>query len=279
MSAPARHEAPIQHAIAVLEQAIDSAAFAPPMLPVVAQEALALSRDRSVDLAGLGRMIERDQVLAARFLTVANSPAYRRRVPTNTVSAALMRLGLSNSRDLLFFSAVEPILFTSRAFEDEMTALRSHSLGTAVACGWIARKRAFSGEYASLAGLIHDLGAAAVVHYIGENREKFAALRSEGLAEAIAATHVRANQRIAKRWALPEPVARAVGEHHDLTDGSPFIVVLTAAADELATACGLGSGLDPSLGEGALARLFHEPALVHHAIVEFGEYLASEDHG
>jgi HD-like signal output (HDOD) protein len=188
-----RHAPHIQQAIAALEQAIDSAAFAPPMLPVVAQEALAISQNRSVDLSALGRMIERDQVLAARFLTVANSPAYRRRVPTNTVSAALMRLGLSNSRDLLFFSAVEPVLFTSRAYETEMTAVRAHSLGTAVASGFLARKLSFSDEYASLAGLVHDLGAAAIVHYVGENREKFAALRAEGLAEAIAATLVRAN--------------------------------------------------------------------------------------
>src|SRR5258708_4226610 len=101
-------------AIESLKKAIDSPAFKPPMLPVVAQEALAVASDKNVELASLGKIIERDQVLAARFLTVANSPTYRRRVSATTVSVALMRLGLTNSRDLLFFTAVEPQMFSSR---------------------------------------------------------------------------------------------------------------------------------------------------------------------
>jgi HD-like signal output (HDOD) protein len=104
-------------AIDSLKKAIDSPAFKPPMLPVVAQEALAVATDKHVDLASLGKIIERDQVLAARFLTVANSPTYRRRVSATTVSVALMRLGLVNSRDLLFFTAVEPSMFSSREYE------------------------------------------------------------------------------------------------------------------------------------------------------------------
>ena len=268
-----------QAAIRLLQQAIDSPAFKPPLLPVVAQEALAVVRDKGVDLNTLGKMIERDQVLAARFLTVANSPTYRRKVPAKSVPAAIGRLGLTNSRDLLFFTAVEPMLFTSREYEAEMTALRAHSLGTAAACGFIARARAFSNEYATLAGLVHDLGAAAVVHHIAENAEQFAALRAEpgGLAAAVAATHVLANQRIARRWSLPEPVTRAISEHHQVADGTPFIVLLTAAADELATLSGMGSGMDPTLGQAALERILLSPAAVPRMVAEFAEYLAGGD--
>jgi len=266
-------------AIAALEQAIDSSAFKPPMLPVVAQEALAVAQDRGVDIAALGKIIERDQVLASRFLTVANSPTYRRRVPATTVSAALMRLGLTNSRDLLFFTALEPALFTSREYEAEMTALRQHSLGTATACGFIARACGFSNEYATLAGLVHDLGAAAVVHHIAENEDEFAVLRAHegGVAAAVAATHALANQRVARRWSLPEPVTRAMGEHHVVAPGSPFIVVLTAAADELATLAGMGSGMDPPLGRTALERVFIDAAAAQKVIDDFIAELASVD--
>jgi HD-like signal output (HDOD) protein len=266
-------------AIDALKIAIDSPAFKPPMLPVVAQEALAVATDRNVDLTSLGKIIERDQVLAARFLTVANSPTYRRRVSATTVSAALMRLGLVNSRDLLFFTAVEPTMFASREYENEMTALRGHSLGTATACSFIARARAFSDEYASLAGLIHDLGAAAVVHHIAENEDRFAVLRlaEGGVAAAVAATHELANQRVARRWSLPEPVTRAMNEHHQVSPQSPFIVVLAAAADELATMSGLGSGMDPPSGRTALTRIFVDAAAVQRIIDEFAADIATVD--
>ena len=68
-----------------------------------------------------------------------------------------------------------------------------------------------------------------------------------------------------------------MSEHHDAGPGSPFIVVLTAAADELATHCGLGSGLDPVLGEGSLERIFADPATVPRIFEEFKTELASVD--
>jgi HD-like signal output (HDOD) protein len=266
-------------AIDALKVAIDSPAFQPPLLPVVAQEALAIASDKKVDLATLGKIIERDQVLAARFLTVANSPTYRRRVSATTVSSALMRLGLVNSRDLLFFTAVEPAMFSSREYAVEMTALRAHSLGTASACSFIARARAFSDEYASLAGLIHDLGATAVVHHIAQNEDRFAVLRMAegGIAAAVAATHELANQRVARRWSLPEPVMRAMNEHHQVGPTSPFIVVLAAAADELATMSGLGSGMDPPTGRAALTRILVDQAAVQRLIDDFAADMASVD--
>ena len=269
----------VQKAIDALKTAIDSPAFKPPMLPVVAQEALAIVTDKRVDLAALGKIIERDQVLAARFLTVANSPTYRRRISANTVSVALMRLGLVNSRDLLFFTAVEPALFTSRQYAVEMTALRTHSLGTAAACSFLARARGFSNEYASLAGLVHDLGAAAVVHHIAQHEDRFAVLRQAegGVAAAVVATHMLANSRIARRWSLPEPVARAMSEHHQVVTSTPFIVVLAAAADELATLSGMGSGLDPGLGRTALERILVDPALIQTLIDEFSAELVTVD--
>jgi HD-like signal output (HDOD) protein len=269
----------VRAAIDALKVAIDSPAFQPPLLPVVAQEALAIVTDRKVDLTALGKIIERDQVLAARFLTVANSPTYRRRVSATTVSQALMRLGLTNARDLLFFTAVEPTLFKSREYEVEMTALRTHSLGTAVASSFIARARAFSDEYASLAGLIHDLGAAAVVHHISQHEQRYAVLRvaAGGVAAAVAQTHELANQRIARRWSLPEPVMRAMNEHHAIVQSSPFIVVLAAAADELATLSGLGSGMDPPSGRVALRRIFVDEAAVDRIIDAFAADLGSVD--
>ena len=70
---------------------------------------------------------------------------------------------------------------------------------------------------------------------------------------------------------------RAMNEHHKVGPTSPFIVVLTAAADELATISGLGSGMDPPTGRTALLRILVEPATVQRIIDDFAADLASVD--
>lgn len=258
--------------------AVDSPVFRPPMLPVVAQRAITAARDPGVDIQALGRIIEGDQVLAARFIAVANSPVYRGRVPTESVGVALPRLGLETTRDLLFFAAVEPILFTSKEFSDEMAVLRQHSLATASACAHLARFQRFSVEDASLAGLIHDLGAAAVYQYMAERKTVFGWLKDNpaSLVRVLLDTHVTAGTLIAKRWDLPHPVQIVIAEHHSADADSPLIVKLVAAADELTSVCQLGVGFSRS-GTEALLSILGDPSIIDSVVDGFAMRLAEVD--
>lgn len=259
-----------EKAVARVMSHIDSPSFVPPMLPAVAQEALALARHKDVDMQKLMRVIERDQVLAARFLAVANSPLYRGKVSAQTVAAALVRIGLANARDLLFFTAVEPVLFTAKEYASEMASLRDHSLAVSAAAAFIAKIRRVVVEQATLAGLVHDIGAAAVLHAIAADKS-LAWLRQDrdSLAKVVSQTHAHAGRRLAMRWSLPELVVRAIGEHHGPPGDAPELVIVAAAADELATFAGLGSGLEETDGRHALDHLLGGRQLADAALQEF----------
>lgn len=257
-------------AIESVMKAIDSPAFEPPVLPATAQQGLAMSRSPQVSLPELGHLIEKDQSLAGRFLQVANSVAYRGSVPTTTVGGALSRMGLVTAREVLFFSAVEPLMFKSKEYESVMNELREHSLATSAACAHLARFKRFSVEDATLAGLVCDLGACAVIQHMSRFAKEFAALKAapESFAAVLRSTHTVAGTRIAGRWSLPESVVRVMGEHHAAHADSPLIVKLVAAADELTALCQLGAGFDPS-GTDALMMVLEDPELLDSVVDGF----------
>lgn len=262
-------------AIESVLKAIDSPAFEPPILPIVGQQALVASRDANVSLPELGKIIEKDQVLAGRFLQVANSVAYRGRIPTTSVGGALARLGLVSTREVLFFSSVEPLLFRSKEYEKEMTELRDHSLATSAACAHLARFKRFSIEDATLAGLVCDLGACAVIQHIAKFSGRFSGLKknSTSLGAVLQDTHMVAGGKISSRWNLPEPVHRVITEHHMADANSPLIVKLVAAADELTALCQMGAGFDPQ-GTSALLMVLEDEGLLDSVVDGFAMRMA-----
>lgn len=258
-----------------LSRAMDSPAFRPPLLPQVAEKALDLSSHEGTALVDLGKLVERDQVLAARFLSVANSAMYNRGMPVLSVSAALARIGFVAARDILMFAALEPFFFTHRVFAAETARLRLHSLAVSSACSYLAKLKNLPVEDASLAGLIHDLGASALLHFIAENTMPFTTLvgdRSQ-LGDALGQVHERAGRLLANRWELPASLRVVMSDHHKLTRTSPALVQLVCAADDLATRCGAHSGFDVSEGQ-ALELMLASRSQVATAVVEFKKRVA-----
>jgi HD-like signal output (HDOD) protein len=254
---------------------MESPAFRTPLLPQVAEKALDLSSHEGTALVDLGKLVERDQVLAARFLSVANSAIYNRGMPVLSVTAALARIGFVAARDILMFAALEPFFFTHRVFAAETARLRLHSLAVSSACGYLAKLKSMPVEDASLAGLIHDLGASALLHFIAENTTPFATLvgdRSQ-LNEALGQVHERAGRILASRWELPALLRVAMGDHHKLARTSPMLVQLVCAADDLATRCGAHSGFDVCEGQ-ALELMLGSRSQVATAVVEFRKRVA-----
>ena len=73
-----------------------------PVLPDVAQAALRLANDPDARIDELARLVDTDPPIAARFMSVANSAGYWRGLLTASTQSAIVRLGLANTRDLLF---------------------------------------------------------------------------------------------------------------------------------------------------------------------------------
>ncbi|MBI4510961.1 MAG: HDOD domain-containing protein [Deltaproteobacteria bacterium] len=231
---------------------MESPSFQPPIFPAVAQEALQISKDPDLDLQTVATIIEKDSALAARFLSVGNSSLYRRGAPATSVKASLARMGLIAARDLLVFAAVEKSFFTSKQLGPAMKKLRNHTLAVSAGCAYLAQYKRINADDASLAGLVHDLGASAVFKFVTDKATQFKDLLANetSLNNVVAHLHCKAGAKIAARWELPEPVLKVIADHH--AGGNDPLLVLVAAADELSAMCQMGASFD-KVQKGALA--------------------------
>lgn len=262
-------------AIQVLTQYMNSPTFHPPMLPDVALKAMQLVRNPNCDVREMAKLIERDQLLAVRFLRAANSGLYRRGLPALSIHAALTRIGLATARDLLIFASLEPFVFASKPFAEEMSRLRRHSLAVSAACMYLAKYTRTPVEDAGLAGLVHDVGAALLLKYIADNLPTFSGLYATGvgIGGVLLATHTAAGARLAEVWNLPLLVRSVMKGHHETADSSPEILRLVAAADELASAAGAGSGFEVT-GKTTLREFLRGAARVEDSVKQFSDRVA-----
>ena len=71
-----------------------------PLRPRVAAAILPMAADDACDAAALARLVQQDQALAAHVMRIANSSAYRTRVPMVSLQQAIARLGMRSIREI-----------------------------------------------------------------------------------------------------------------------------------------------------------------------------------
>src|SRR5690242_147954 len=81
---------------------IDSGKFALPLLPEIAMTLSRVASKPNVPMREVEAAVSRDPSVAARVLSVANSAAYNRGTPVNSLGTAIVRLGLGRVRDLAY---------------------------------------------------------------------------------------------------------------------------------------------------------------------------------
>src|SRR6266542_4292215 len=72
-----------------------------PLLPATAQEAMALANDDATTLQKFSRLVEKDVTLATSILKLANSPLFSWGRSIESVSQAVVRLGLRECQNLM----------------------------------------------------------------------------------------------------------------------------------------------------------------------------------
>ncbi|MBW2243877.1 MAG: HDOD domain-containing protein, partial [Deltaproteobacteria bacterium] len=143
--------------------------YRPPELPSTAQEVLVLSQNPEVEVDKVVELLENDQMLAAQVLRVAGSPAYAGAAKIDSLSGALMRLGLKTVRDVVLEVAMNLRVFRCEAYAAPMERLRKHSQATAHLCRVVCKySSSVEAEFAFLCGLLHDVGIAGILLALGE---------------------------------------------------------------------------------------------------------------
>jgi diguanylate cyclase (GGDEF)-like protein/putative nucleotidyltransferase with HDIG domain len=201
-----------------------------PLLPDAAAQALRLARDPQSDMPRIARLVDRDPTLAARFLSLANSPLYSAGSRVVSTHGALVRLGLATARDLLLQVVYERSHGGGGRFQERVSAVFSKSVMAAIATSEIARTLSIPFEDAYLCGLLHDIGEARIWRVLGDMDVD----DPTALEPIVARHHTRAGAEVARAWGLPPAVIEACEEHHETPKGKPARVKLIMMGDVIA---------------------------------------------
>ena len=211
------------------------------LLPVVSKETHS-ARD-------VVEVLERDPMLAARILKVANSAAYARRVPAETVMAAASYLGDMTVIGLaLRLSNAKAYEAPLEGYHAVRGALWEHSLKCAIAARMLAfrAKTYLSPGVAYTAGLMHDIGKVVLSAFL-----KGAVAPGGVFLDHERATtgtdHAEVGAALAQRWRLPPSIVSAIEWHHEPAKADPSLRSLVYAvhlADMATMLGGAGTGGD-----------------------------------
>jgi HD-like signal output (HDOD) protein len=216
-----------------------SADYQPPVLPSVAMDLLALSRQAEVSVDAIADLMGRDPMLAGHVLRIAQSAARSGRQPLRSLREAIVRLGVRRVSDLFLRACAETKVFHSRAYAPQMEALRRHSVFTGEVARLISRRTKGSEDEAYLCGLLHDVGVAAAL--LAMETLKVEA-PFELVWPSIWELHESCSEYLGRVWSLPSDVIQVMSLHHSLVlDGNDHTgAVIVALADGLAHEMGFG---------------------------------------
>ena len=226
--------------------AFDLPQYAPPLLPLAALEVHQLSQAKNVKLEQVLQTLEKDPLLAARVLRVANSALYAG-APLQSLHHAIMRLGMQNLANVVWEVALTMRVFRSKAYAAPMEQIRRHSVAVAHVSRLVAQLTPIALDYAFLCGLLHDVGAAAILLLLSESPPD-QALPDDVLSQVLGAAHADASQIIAKSWKLPNDLQLVLAHHHAVTSGGYAhpTAAIVAIAERLVAEEGPATGLPAS---------------------------------
>jgi putative nucleotidyltransferase with HDIG domain len=206
-----------------------------------------------VPIDPLVRQIERDNTIAARLLGVARSVAHLRGSPATSVKAAVVRLGLAETRDIIFRLVMASPALRVPGYAGHAKALQEHSLLTAYLCREACRVLGFDSDLAFLCGLLHDVGKTVLLLATVKHPRYPTPPDLADLEHVLRADHAEAGALACEYWKLPAEVVSAVRAHHQPQPGDAYASA-AAIADRLSHHLAGGRGLEPFLPEDA--RLF-----------------------
>ncbi|MBF0281224.1 MAG: HDOD domain-containing protein [Zetaproteobacteria bacterium] len=222
--------------LALIKQLIDSIHIpSPPQLLLDLRELL---QSEDADPEVIASMLGRDSALAAKTLTIVNSPLYKLKEPVSSIARAAVLLGPRIIQSAIISSAFREMvsgLIVEKSFLHEYWR---HSLSVAEICKVVAERlhaanRSINSNDAYLMGLFHDAGM--VVLMVKDNQYLQSILRSKALYENLAnveaedslINHADVAYFMSKSWGLSGDVRRAIRYHHGAQDA----LALSPAAD------------------------------------------------
>ena len=238
-----------------------SLAHMPALSPTAAQLLGRLAR-RNCEVRELAILIERDPLLSAQILTIANSAAFGRLHPISSIQHAIMMIGIGAIRKFALARSISN-LFGKRkiASSFSMTRFNLHSVATGMLMELLAELVPLEdAEDAFLAGLFHDVGKLVIAVSMPEQYETIltaAAVTCETVLESerrmLEIDHAELSALAVDYWGLGEPIRAAAAYHHQpeqcpAASGKISLAVALSQVDAVVNAAGMS--LLPALPQG-----------------------------
>ncbi|MBI5726869.1 MAG: HDOD domain-containing protein [Ignavibacteriales bacterium] len=194
-----------------------------PAIPEIMFETSRLLDDPSTSTAALARLIGKDQGLASRILSIANSALYGLPRKVSTIDFALLVIGYKDTKNIVVALSLMEAFKNKSDVNLNYKNVWIHSYMV----GGTARKIATdngmrnSGE-AFVGGLLHDLGIPVIHKYLHSMFLNIInSVNNEGLrfleAEAfhLGLTHQDVGGFLGEKWNLPPALCEVIQFHHD----------------------------------------------------------------
>ncbi|MBY0399017.1 HDOD domain-containing protein [Myxococcota bacterium] len=225
--------------------AIEAPDYRPPALPSIVTELVALADRVDTTLEETLPVVDRDDWFSSRLRTVASEEARSSGIKLGSMRQVCLYFGILRMRDLAIEWALEERVLRSDALRGTIPGLRRHALATAHLGRAVAESISMASEGTYLAGLLHDVGIAGVLHVLAERGGEWRATRSTQLVwPAIEAIHARVGAVMARHWGFSDEIQTAIETHHVppvAGEASPMALALSIA-NELAHHEGFGPG-------------------------------------
>lgn len=141
-------------------------------MPDVVQHLQKALSNAEVDVVGLSAVLQNDPVLATRIIRVANSAVYRTIQPVECVADAVMRIGLTQTRNVALVLLENSFRAKHRLIDDRICWLWSESLHIASIAFVLAKHYGFvHPDRAVLGGLLSNVGALLLLTHIDKKLE------------------------------------------------------------------------------------------------------------
>ncbi|MGK7344207.1 MAG: HDOD domain-containing protein [Candidatus Nitrospinota bacterium M3_3B_026] len=204
-------------------QLVDLVDRMPGFSPAVAK-IIALANNPATKPAELVNVISMDSVLTAKILRLVNSAYFGPGRNIASLGRAVIMLGFNTIKNMALSVSVASAVSIKSGFRwfsnDEYW---EHCLGCALAARELARASGAGAriEEYFVAGLLHDIGKAALIQGLEARIEKIYDPNLEPETprfmletERLGLNHAEVGQMIAEKWKLPDSLTIAIGHHH-----------------------------------------------------------------
>jgi HD-like signal output (HDOD) protein len=194
-----------------------------PTLPEVALRIRDAAENPNTDVASFAKELGFDAAISARVMRVANSPLMRGNSKVTDVRSAAARLGIQYACNLAVGLAMEQMFqATSDAVDERMRQIWTHSTEVAGISAVLARTYTrLKPDQATLAGLVHRIGALPILRFAEEDRNLLKDLPA--LDALIEALHGEVGKLILDTWGFPPEIATVPLSYLDFARKPPAV--------------------------------------------------------